>query len=262
MTGKVTGKVIGKGPLRGYLLEEVLAWLLRSSGFELLSHRDDRDEEPWKVLKEGKNGLLVRGRGAWHQVDALGQFRYVPPFSLPVRLFVEAKYLSSTPVGLATVRNGHGVIHDVNEGETTTLGSLGSRRPRTRYRYNYAIFSTSGFSKDAQDYALAHQISLIDLSGPDFDGLRKLVETEADALHAALTASPAAQRPKIHTMREYLRVLCWVRTRATCPCRRSSAPRSTASRTLCTADRCSDSSWPFPRRRSCWEWPRRNCTTS
>ncbi|ELS55817.1 hypothetical protein STVIR_3162 [Streptomyces viridochromogenes Tue57] len=77
--------------MRGYLLEEVLAWLLRSSGFEVLTADDDKDKEPWKVLKEDKNGLLVRGRGAWHQVDALGQFRYVPPFSLPVRLFVEAK---------------------------------------------------------------------------------------------------------------------------------------------------------------------------
>ncbi|MFI6644421.1 hypothetical protein [Streptomyces sp. NPDC050504] len=201
----MTGKVIGKGPLRGYLLEEVLAWMLRSSGFEVLTHRDDHDKDPWKVLKEDKNGLLVRGRGAWHQVDALGQFRYVPPFSLPVRLFVEAKYLTSAPVGLPTVRNGHGVIHDVNEGETTTLAPLGPNRPRTRYRYNYAIFSTSGFSKEAQDYALAHQISLIDLSVPDFAVLRNLVRRTADAIHAALEVTPAAQRPKVYAMRQYLR---------------------------------------------------------
>ncbi|MFI1961194.1 hypothetical protein ACH46L_26265 [Streptomyces althioticus] len=50
-------KLIGKGPLRGYLLEEVLAWLLRSSGFEVLTADDDQDTEPWKVLKEDKNGL-------------------------------------------------------------------------------------------------------------------------------------------------------------------------------------------------------------
>lgn len=198
-------KLIGKGPLRGYLLEEVLAWLLRSSGFEVLTANDDKDKEPWKVLKEDKNGLLVRGRGAWHQVDALGQFRYVPPFSLPVRLFVEAKYLTSTRVGLPTVRNGHGVIHDVNEGETTTLTAAGTGRPRTRYRYNYAIFSTSGFSQEAQDYALAHQISLIDLSAPDFAVLRNLVRAAADTIHAALEAAPAGERPKVHQIRAYLR---------------------------------------------------------
>ncbi|MEU0308916.1 hypothetical protein [Streptomyces cyaneofuscatus] len=44
-------KLIGKGPLRGYLLEEVLAWLLRSSGYEVLTANDDKDKEPWKVLK-------------------------------------------------------------------------------------------------------------------------------------------------------------------------------------------------------------------
>ncbi|WP_405528944.1 restriction endonuclease [Streptomyces canus] len=201
----MAGKVIGKGPLRGYLLEEVLAWLLRSSGFEVLTADDDKDKEPWKVLKKDKNGLLVRGRGAWHQVDALGQFRYVPPFSLPVRLFVEAKYLTTAPVGLPTVRNGHGVIHDVNEGETTTLTAPGTGRPRTRYRYSYAIFSTSGFSPEAQDYALAHQISLIDLSAPDFAVLRNLVKTTADTIHAALEVTPAAGRPKVHEIRMYLR---------------------------------------------------------
>ncbi|MCX5521383.1 restriction endonuclease [Streptomyces bobili] len=201
----MAGKLIGKGPLRGYLLEEVLAWLLRSSGFEVLTADDDKDKEPWKVLKEDKNGLLVRGRGAWHQVDALGQFRYVPPFSLPVRLFVEAKYLTTTAVGLPTVRNGHGVIHDVNEGETTTLTAPGTGRPRTRYRYNYAIFSTSGFSPEAQDYALAHQISLIDLSAPDFAVLRNLVRTTADTIHAALEMTPAAERPQVREIRAYLR---------------------------------------------------------
>ncbi|MER5443997.1 hypothetical protein, partial [Streptomyces sp. NPDC002790] len=140
----------------------------------------------------------------WHQVDALGQFRYVPPFSLPVRLFVEAKYVA-TKVQLHTVRNGHGVIHDVNEGEITTLTAPGTGRPRTRYRYSYAIFSTAGFSPAAQDYALAHQISLIDLSAPDFDVLRNLVKDTADAIHAVLKASLATERPKVRDMRTYLR---------------------------------------------------------
>ncbi|MFE5125683.1 MULTISPECIES: hypothetical protein [unclassified Streptomyces] len=198
--------MIREAALRGYLLEEVLAWLLRSSGFEALTAQDDQDKPPWKVLEERKHGLVVRGRGAWHQADALGQFRYVPPFSLPVRLFVEAKYLTSKPVELPTVRNGHGVIHDVNEGVTTTLvATSGPRRPRTRYRYNYAIFSTTGFSKESQDYALAHQISLIDLSMPDFKKLRDLVKTTAETLHAEMQATPAPQRPRVYEIRKYLR---------------------------------------------------------
>ncbi|MEU4351740.1 MULTISPECIES: hypothetical protein [unclassified Streptomyces] len=191
--------------LRGYILEEVLAWLLRSSGYEVLTADDDQEKAPWKVLEERNHGLVVRGRGAWHQADALGQFRYVPPFSLPVRLFVEAKF-TTKKVQLATVRNGHGVVHDVNENVITTVSAgSGPRRPRTRYRYSYAIFSTSGFSADAQEFALAHQISLIDLSLPDFTVLRQLVKDTVKAVHAAIDSLPTADRPTVNEIRNYLR---------------------------------------------------------
>ncbi|MFI0811888.1 hypothetical protein [Streptomyces echinatus] len=197
--------MISESALRGYILEEVLAWLLRSSGYEVLTAKDDQEKAPWKVLEERNHGLVVRGRGAWHQADTLGQFRYVPPFSLPVRLFVEAKF-TQTKVRLSTVRNGHGVVHDVNENVMTTLTTnSGPRRPRTRYRYSYAIFSTSGFSQDAQEFALAHQISLVDLSMPDFHKLRDLVRTAAQHVHAAMGAIPAADLPTMHEIRNYLR---------------------------------------------------------
>ncbi|WP_307795389.1 hypothetical protein [Actinacidiphila acididurans] len=197
--------MIGEGALRGYILEEVLAWLLRSSGYEVLTAQDDGEQAPWKVLERGNHGLVVRGRGAWHQADTLGQFRYVPPFSLPIRLFVEAKF-TRTKVRLSTVRNGHGVVHDVNENVMTTVSThSGPRRPRTQYRYSYAIFSTSGFSRDAQEFALAHQISLVDLSVPDFQKLRDLVRTAAKDIHAAMLAMPAADLPTMHKIRNYLR---------------------------------------------------------
>ncbi|MET9388111.1 hypothetical protein ABZY09_45835 [Streptomyces sp. NPDC002928] len=79
--------------------------------------------------------------------------------------------------------------------------------PRTRYRYSYAIFSTSGFSKDAQEFALAHQISLVDLSMPDFANLRTLVADTAKTVHAAMDAMPAESRPKTHEIRNFLRRL-------------------------------------------------------
>ncbi|MCF0078100.1 restriction endonuclease [Streptomyces lomondensis] len=191
--------------LRGYLLEEAVAWLLRSSGYELLSAADDKEKHPaHRVLEQRHNGLAVRGRGAWHQADALGQFRYVPPFSLPVRLFVEAKFTDQN-VKLPTVRNGHGVVHDVNENVVTSVQGAAPSRPRPRYHYSYAIFSTAGFSRDAQEYALAHQISLVDLSMPDFAGLRHLVSTRAQRVHEALDALPAGQRPRVYEIRSHLR---------------------------------------------------------
>lgn len=191
--------------LRGYLLEEVVAWLLRSSGYELLSAADDTETNPaHRVLAQRPSGLAVRGRGAWHQADALGEFRYVPPFSLPVRLFVEAKFTGRN-VKLPTVRNGHGVVHDVNENVVTSVHGTDPSRPRPRYHYSYAVFSTAGFSRDAQEYALAHQISLVDLSMPDFAELRDLVATQAQRVHQALDALPPATRPRVHGVRSHLR---------------------------------------------------------
>ncbi|MFE4411329.1 hypothetical protein [Streptomyces sp. NPDC056821] len=191
--------------LRGYLLEEVLAWLLRSSGYRLLTEKDDPARPPWKVLEKRKHGLVVRGRGAWHQADSLGEFQYVPPFSLPIRLFAEAKF-TRLKVGLPTVRNGHGVVHDLNENVVTTWGNGSApHRPRTRYHYTYAIFSTSGFTQDAQEFALAHQISLIDLSLPDFKSLCDLVRVAAKSVYDATKSMPPNQQPTVYEIRNYLR---------------------------------------------------------
>lgn len=126
--------------LRGYLLEEVLAWLLRGSGYRLLV---DESQDPAE-LKNGANGLRVKGRGADHQVDVLGEFAFTPAFSLPINF-----------------------VHDPGN------------RLRKRFRYVYALFSTSGFTEDAQDFALAQQISLVDLSGASFAWLRHSTESAA-----------------------------------------------------------------------------------
>ena len=157
--------------LRGYLLEEALAWLLRNSGYRLLVHESqDRDE-----LRQNGNGLCVKGRGAEHQVDVLGEFAFTPAFSLPIRLFLEAKFTVNR-TQLSVIRNAHGVIHDINENFV-----VGPRQQlRKRFRYVYALFSAAGFSRDAQNYALAQQISLVDLSGASFTFLRDAV-TEAAA---------------------------------------------------------------------------------
>jgi len=156
------------------LLEEALAWLLRNSGYRLLVHaKQDPDE-----LEMQHGALHVRGRGAIHQADALGEFAITPGFSLPIRLFLEAKYYRSR-CQLQVVRNAHGVVHDVNE----NFIQIGSSRPRRRFQYAYALFSASGFTVPAQEYALAQQISLIDLSGESFNWLREAVWIAASELY-------------------------------------------------------------------------------
>ncbi|MFF4521302.1 hypothetical protein [Streptomyces bluensis] len=182
--------------LRGYLLEESLAWLLRSSGYRLLVHED---QDPVELVSDGDT-LRVRGRGAVHQVDVLGEFAFTPAFSMPVRLFLEAKYYQSR-CGLEVVRNAHGVVHDVNENFMTALGT----RPRQRYKYSYALFSASGFTPDAQKYALAHQISLVDLSGASFAWLLGHIGTTAQSLYKAQQHLPGASPFPVSWMRTELR---------------------------------------------------------
>ncbi|MEU4578669.1 hypothetical protein [Nonomuraea sp. NPDC023979] len=165
--------MITKAALRGYLLEEVLAWMLRNSGYRLLV---DVSQDPYELVMNA-NGLCVKGRGADHQVDVLGEFAFVPAFSLPIRLFLEAKF-TRHKTDLAVVRNAHGVIHDINENFVHGPGN----KLRKRCRYVYAVFSASGFTTAAQDFALAQQISLVDLSGASFTWLLSSIESTAEKL--------------------------------------------------------------------------------
>jgi hypothetical protein len=182
--------------LRGYLLEEALAWLLRNSGYRLLVH-DSQDPEEL-IMKGG--ALLVRGRGTTHQVDVLGEFALTPAFSLPIRMFLEAKF-NRDPCSLTVVRNAHGVIHDINEYFVHPSGS----QPRRRYHYVYSLFSASGFTGQAQDYALAQQISLVDLSGPSFGWLRDGISNTAAELYARRNQHHVTRFP-VSWMRHALRV--------------------------------------------------------
>lgn len=163
---------------KGKLLEDVLAYLIRNSGYQLLV---DPSQDPDELSRRG-NGLVVRGRGAVHQADVLGQLGWIPAFTFPIRLFVEAKWHRQSRTGLADVRNAVGVLQDVNQNYTTQNGP---NRPRLirRFNYCYSLFSTTGFSGPAQEMALAHQVSLIDLSGSEFDDLRMIVDDLGDFLY-------------------------------------------------------------------------------
>lgn len=154
--------MLSESAFRGHVLEELLAKALAHSGFKLLGEPKPDDV----ALYSASNGLRVRGRGADHQVDVLGQLDRPIPFSFPVRLFVEAKF-HSEKVGLAAVRSAMGVINDVNQHYSSSLVD-GSGPPPQRYTYHCAMFSASGFTEDAQKYATIHQISLHDLRGESY----------------------------------------------------------------------------------------------
>src|SRR5688572_25790108 len=142
--------------IRGMLLEEVLLHLLRATGYRTIEMLGSDD-----TLEIGPAGLCVRGRGCRHQIDAIAEFQVPHPFSHPQRLLVEAKcFKPGMRVGIEVPRNAVGVLKDVSE-----FWSLidGAAIPKQRYHYQYALFSATDYTRDAQRYAFAHDIYLIPL---------------------------------------------------------------------------------------------------
>lgn len=101
--------------------------------------------------------MEVRGRGSKHQIDAIADFSISPPFSYPIRLLLEAKFHKKN-VGIEIVRNAVGVLKDVSEFWIVSGSSF-----KPKYHYQYAIFTSSSFTKPAQEYAFAQDIYLIKL---------------------------------------------------------------------------------------------------
>ncbi len=166
---------VGRDALKGYLLEEALAYLIRNAGYSLLV---DPRQDPYELRRRG-NGLVVKGRGGEHQVDVLGQLNWIPAFTFPIRLFVEAKFRNKS-VGIADVRKAIGVTLDVNQKNPP----IRDGKPfRQKHQYMYALFSASGFSRYATKMALAHSISLNDLSWREFAPLLQSIHDVAQRMH-------------------------------------------------------------------------------
>lgn len=161
--------------IRGVVLEELVLHLLALVGYRIVSSGEEGTQQ-------GHSGLEVRGRGEWHQIDALAAFDRTPAFMYPLRLLVEAKcYVRGRPVGIEVARNAVGVLKDISENyfTYTPFGPADTAVQVPRFNYHAAIFSTSGYTSGAQRFAIAHQIFLIQyervpLLEPVVDGLLAL----------------------------------------------------------------------------------------
>lgn len=142
------------GQIRGVLLEEIVLHLLEKVGYRIVNSREDG-------TRDGNAGLEVQGRGEWHQVDALAAFDYTPSFMYPLRIIVEAKCYNNNRVDIGVVRNSLGVLRDITENYFTHHLNNNEEVQIQRFNYHSAIFSSSGYTKAAQRYAIAHQIFLI-----------------------------------------------------------------------------------------------------
>jgi len=138
-----------KETLKGRLFEALVKELAKKAGFYEFSS------------EELTNRNRFRGRGATHQVDVWGEFRFAIPFVYPLNLLGEAKAYGRQ-VGLGTVRNFIGVFKDVSEFYNVDTWTGGverySRVGRSRHTHCPVLFSLNGFSKPAEEYMYAQGI--------------------------------------------------------------------------------------------------------
>jgi hypothetical protein len=105
----------------------------------------------------------VEGRGTHHQIDALVSPLHSHAFIYPIRLAVEAK-CEKNAVSLKTVRSAVGTLFDLNQNYFAQR-LAGNREVRVqRFNYHGALFAVNGYSQDAEQFAMAHQLFLIDYS--------------------------------------------------------------------------------------------------
>lgn len=164
--------------VKGAFFETLIRVLLGKGGFT------DLPSDPKNI-----SGDKMRGRGAWHQIDAFGMFSYTIPFLYPIRLLCEAKNYNRN-VQLPEVRNFYGAYKDIQE--VYYIEKLGQSLELLTKRYTdaAAMFSSTGFSEGAQDYAYAQGIKLISYeSNQFFIGLVQLMDICLDELNWGRAAS-------------------------------------------------------------------------
>jgi hypothetical protein len=151
---------VNENQIRGRIFEEILKFYLEQQGYEIIP----KQIQNYYGVRSGSNGLNVKGRGGWHQIDALGQFQFQIPFIYPIRLISEAK-CQKNRIGLPIMRNFVGVLKDISENYFIDKYKDLKYKDRFRFTDCGAIFSTSEFTKEAQMYAYAQGIYLIQTKG-------------------------------------------------------------------------------------------------
>ena len=127
----------------GYIFESIIAKLISRSGYV--------------SVRKGS----LKGRGAFHQIDAIGVLGIPTPFVYPIRLLSEAKHYTTSKVELADIRNYVGVIKDISE---NYFVNGPKDRGKKRYSDIGCFFSIGPYRASAQNYAWAHNIFIISFS--------------------------------------------------------------------------------------------------
>lgn len=132
--------------------ELVILRLIRENGFQEILTVDN-----YRTRRDREQFFEMRGRGCWHQIDCPCQYDKFVAFVNPIRLLGEVKYYSR-PITKDHIRQFVGVLKDIQENYFTTDDV---NEPTNRYTELGAFFSSSGFEKEAEKLAFAHNIKTV-----------------------------------------------------------------------------------------------------
>jgi len=138
--------------VKGTMFEVLVRELLAKGGYVPMPSDD---------IHIRKTDRHVRGRGCWHDIDALGRYQYPLFYMYPIRLLAEAKCYDYD-VNLPEVRNFVGALKDIAENYfVEDKMNWEEMLAYQRYTDCGSFFSATGFSLGAQKYALAQGVFLI-----------------------------------------------------------------------------------------------------
>ena len=121
---------------------------------------------------DGAPGQMIQGLGEAHNADVLLEPPVQTPFYSKTRLLIECKEYR-TKIGLNVIRSALGLREDINHFNIVDVNELTERRQQNRravspihdrYSYQVAVASLNGFSTQAQKFAAAYRIPLIEFN--------------------------------------------------------------------------------------------------
>ena len=126
---------------REYIFEQKVMELLESSGYVKMT------------------GTEIAGRSGRHGINAYGTFTFPTAFVYPIRFIGQYKFYAKNKVELSHIRDFTGIMKDITESNYGTTG--GNKNTPDRYTYAGCYFSATEFTRDAQEYAWAHDIFMV-----------------------------------------------------------------------------------------------------
>lgn len=139
---------------KGKYLERICRLLFEDAGYTLLQQKRG------VVKYNGSTSIVeIYGRGTKHQIDLPYEFLYPLPFLNPIQVLGEVKYRNKK-IDKSFIREFIGVIDDISQNHVVSHKSSVSGLEVRRLTQGLFI-SASGFDKEAEKLAYAHNIKLI-----------------------------------------------------------------------------------------------------